>query len=195
MADIQYPICKRKPSGILKWYDSVHKFQQNKALDKAINIAIAGLLMVTSFTVAAQFIINRPTFTYNVTKECTTSIYTTHEHTKNRVLRNVKTALEEACDEYNDVNIGTQVLIDNTSVKLDIFYICEAKQHFVNAKVVRTGTNTGKCSESYNNVTKKKTRKFPVVVKDTYTNISRTFYTLRESCAVHGAIERLHCWW
>lgn len=53
MADIQYPICKRKPSGILKWYDSVHKFQQNKALDKAINIAIAGLLMVTSFTVAA----------------------------------------------------------------------------------------------------------------------------------------------
>lgn len=185
----------RKLTGILKWYDGMHQYHESRALDTAINIAIAGLLMVITFTIAAQFIITRPSITYNDTGNCTASVQINYTHARNRMLRNVKSALENSCNEYNDVNIGTNVLIDNTSSKMNIFYICDRKMHFVNAKVIKTGNNRGRCSESYNNSTKTKERKFPVVVKDTYTNTSHTFYTLRDSCAIHSAMERLKCDW
>lgn len=196
MADVIFD--KRKSSNksrILKWYDAMHRFQQTNELDQAINIAIAGLMIVITFTIAAQFIISRPVVTYNTAANCTKAVHVNDTHSKNKFLHKVKTELQNACDEYNDVNIGTQVYVNNQSAALNIFYLCDTKEHFVNPVVVKTGTNAGKCSESYGNAKKTKKRQFPVVLRDTKSGKSKTFYTLKDSCAIHSAIERLLCVW
>lgn len=186
---------KRKTSKIIQWYDTMHRLQETKAIDQAINIAIAGLVIVTTFTVAAQFIVKRPTVSYLESNNCTPAVMINETHGQNRVLHKVTSALADACDEYNDVNIGTQVFINNKSAGLNIFYLCEYQYAYENAIVIKKGTNKGKCQESYSNVTKTKLRSFPVVVKNTRTGKSKTFYTLKDSCAIHSAMERLDCTW
>ena len=184
-----------RTSKILKWYDTVRKYQETRALDTAINIAIAGFTAIIVFTIAAQFLVKRPVVSYSEPQNCTEAIGINDTHTKNRFLRKVKLGLEEACDKYNDVNIGTHVHINNRSAALNIFYLCDSDEFYENPVITKTGTNVGKCSESYNNVTKRKVRKFPVVLEDTRTKKSKTFYTLKGACAIHSAMERLKCTW
>ena len=186
---------KKTGSKVMQWYDTMHKFQQTNELDQAINIAIAGLLIVTTFTLAAQYVVSRPSVSYNTTGNCTQAIGINETHTRNKFLHKVKSALKEACDEYNDVNIGTQVYINNRSAALNIFYLCDTEEIYENPLILKTGKNTGKCSESYGNTTKTKQRNFPIVLKNTRSGKSRTFYTLKDSCAIHSAIERLLCMW
>lgn len=185
----------KKPNKILQWYDTMHNFQQTKALDQAINLALAGLMIVTTFTFAAQFLVTRPSVVYDAMGNCTVAVSINHSHTKNRMLQKVTFALKQACDHENDVNIGTQVYINNVSSQLDIFHLCERNEVYENPKILKVGSHVGKCSETYGNVTKTKKRFFPVVVRSGKKGKSKTFYTLKDSCAVHSAIERLKCSW
>ena len=180
---------------ILKWYDALHRIQQTQELDQAINIAIAGLMIITTFTFAAQFVVNMPTVMYDATGNCTKAEFINETHSKSRAMQKVKLALKEACDEINDVNIGTQVYINNVSSKFDMFHLCERHEVYENPKILQTGSHTGRCSETYGNITKTKSRSFPVVLKNTKTGKTKTFYTLKDSCAIHSAIERLRCTW
>ena len=64
-----------------------------------------------------------------------------------------------------------------------------------NPKILKVGSHVGKCSETYGNITKTKKRFFPAVLHSGVTGRSKTFYTLKDSCAIHSAIERLTCTW
>ena len=98
-----------------------------------------------------------------------------------------------------DVVFGFQFNFEKDQIEDHIFYLCDPRMSFGNAKVIRESTEKVMCTEEFNGELVEKVRSKEVTIKaidlDEWKQIQYTTQNAKESCIIQHAIDVLELKW
>ena len=194
MADVAHPLRRRVPC-IEKWHETVHAWSKPQLFDQALNFAIYAATTSLMIVFVYTFIISYPDIRATNNDHCSQDVSNQEiVRAQRRLQHRAFELMRSQCSEKVTVLTSNNIEVDNEPYPGRIAYMCRLGIKLVNPVTLRRGRHVGKCQETHNNVTKNKTRHFPIVA-NTSSGEQHRFADLPSACEFEHAIERLLCRW